>query len=93
MPERRIIYRIHAVQRMFERAIRTGEIREVVDQGETIEAYPNDSPFPSRLMCGTVRGRVLHVVAADNPRNDETYVITVYEPDPDRWDSRFRVRR
>ena len=61
--------------------------------GETIEDYPDDTPFPSRLVLGWVGSRPLHVVAADNPEEENTIVITVYEPEPDQWEVGFRRRR
>jgi len=91
--ERRIIYRVHAVERMFEWKVSTGDIRHVLEFGEVIESYPTDKPFPSRLVFSRVGPRPLHIVAADNHSNDETYIITVYEPDPMRWDRDFRRRR
>ena len=93
MVDRRFIYRVHAVQRMFERGVSTGDVRRVLAEGEVIEEYPTDTPFPSRLVLALVNSRPLHVVAADNPLGDETYVITVYEPDPDQWDATFRLRK
>ena len=78
---------------MFERGINTADIRRVLEVEDVIEAYPNDKPYPSRLLLGTVSGRPLHVVAADNPTAEETFIITVYEPDPERWDRSFRRRR
>jgi Domain of unknown function (DUF4258) len=87
MVDRRFIYRVHAVQRMFERGVSTGDVRRVLADGEVIEEYP------SRLMLAFVNSRPLHVVAADNPLGDETYVITVYEPDLDQWDATFRMRK
>jgi hypothetical protein len=35
-------------------------------------------------------GRPLHVVVADNDASREAVVMTVYEPDQDRWHSDFR---
>ena len=35
----------------------------------------------------------LHVVVADNAPDDETIVVTVYEPDPALWQPGFRRRR
>jgi hypothetical protein len=32
-------------------------------------------------------------VAADDPESDITVVITVYRPDPERWEPDFRKRR
>jgi hypothetical protein len=33
---------------MFVRCITAAEVRAVIDEGETIERYPNDVPYPSR---------------------------------------------
>jgi hypothetical protein len=33
-------------------------------------------------MLGSIRGRPLHVVVADDDANATTIVVTVYEPDP-----------
>jgi hypothetical protein len=37
--------------------------------------------------------RPIHVVAADDPESDITVVITVYQPDPELWQSDFRTRQ
>jgi Domain of unknown function (DUF4258) len=78
---------------MFVRSITATEVRTVVDQGETIARYPNDTPYPSRLLLGFAGVRALHVVVADNADDDETIVVTVYEPDPALWQPGFRRRR
>jgi len=51
-----LIFRTHALQRMFERGISTDEVRAVVDSGETIVEYPDDRPYPSQLMLGCPMG-------------------------------------
>ena len=89
---RRLIYRVHAIKRMFERGINPTDVRRVLESGEVIEEYPDDTFFPSRLVLANIEGRPLHVVAADNPVGDETYIITVYEPDSQQWDPSFRWR-
>ena len=78
----RIIFRVHAVQRMFERKIDEEDVRHVIRTGETIEDYPADQPYPSRLILGRRNRRPLHVVAAYNNDDDQIIIITVYEPDP-----------
>jgi hypothetical protein len=78
---------------MFERKISEAEIRSVIDTGQVIERYPDDVPYPSRLVLGWASGRAIHVVAADSPETGETIVITVYEPDPAQWEAGFRRRR
>lgn len=72
--------------------IRSDRVREALTGGERIEEYPDDTPLPSYLILGT-SGRILHVVAADDPDRNETIVITTYEPDPAEWAADFRTRR
>jgi Domain of unknown function (DUF4258) len=89
----KLVFRVHALRRMFVRSITPAEVRTVIEQGQTIERYPNDTPYPSRLLLRFVAGRALHVVVADNNEDDETIVVTVYEPDPGLWSRGFRRRR
>ncbi len=89
----RVIYRVHAVSRMFERGITEAEVHKALSEGEEIAAYPDDLPYPSRLLLGWRGDRPLHVVVAYNARDDEQIVITVYEPDPAQWDVGFRRRK
>jgi hypothetical protein len=78
---------------MFERRISEADVRQVLQHGETIELYPNDTPYPSRLVLGMINDSPLHMVAAYNGADDETIVITVYHPDPALWSADFRTRR
>jgi hypothetical protein len=78
---------------MFERHIDEHDVRAVLSSGEVIEDYPADTPYPSRLLLGWRGARPIHVVAADNTADDETIVITVYEPDLLHWESDFRGRK
>ena len=92
MSKERITYRLHAVKRMFERRISADEVRYVLETGEAIEEYPDDTPYPSRLIMGWYKGRPIHVVAANNSLDKEIIIITVYEPDPSEWDPEYRER-
>lgn len=65
----------------------------MIQQGDTIERDPQDTPYPSRLLLGFVGGRALHVAVADNADDDEIIVVTVYEPDPALWQPGLRRRR
>jgi hypothetical protein len=89
----RIIYRIHAIQRMFERRVSDENVRQVLQSGEMIEDYSDDMPHPGGLISGRRGHRPLHVVMAENTKDDELVVITVYEPDPAQWKSGFRNRK
>lgn len=90
---RRLVFRDHATRRLMQRGIRARDIRLVVEYGEVIENYPDDFPHPSQLLLGWVRGRPLHVVAADHPTQPVISIITAYEPDPEQWEPDFKHRR
>ena len=85
------LYRVHALQRMLEWGIDFHEIHQVLDTGQLVESYPEDVPYPSRLVCGRVGDRAIHVVAADH--DGETIIITTYVPSPAQWDENFTRRR
>jgi hypothetical protein len=87
-----LIYRKHAIMRMFERGIRDEDIRAVVLSGEVILDYPNDTPYPSCLILGWVDGNPIHVLTAQ-AENNLTIVITAYYPDPKLWESDFKRKR
>jgi len=67
-PSLPLVYRVHALQHMVEREIPEEAVAEVISRGKVIESYPEDSPYPSRLLLGWVnmgdRARPIHVVAA-----------------------------
>ena len=87
-----LVFRVHAIQRMFQRRISEEEVRQVVATGETIDTYPTDKPFPSRLILGWSESRPIHVVAADDTSAQETIIVTVYQPDIEEWESGFKRR-
>ena len=74
--------------------IRVDEVLEVLDAGEIIEEYPDDQPYPSCLIFGRTRAaRTLHVVCAPVLDERRLIVITIYQPDPARWDADFKRRK
>ncbi len=83
----------HAIQRMFERKIDEKEIISVIRQGEVVENYPDDNPYPSSLILGEVDDKPLHVVAAFDNDTGKCYIITVYNPNPELWESDFKKRK
>ena len=88
-----LVFRVHAIQRMFQRRIGVDDVRHVLATGEVIEEYPSDYPYPSRLVLGWCGSRPIHVVMADNAEAQESIVITVYEPDPAHWEPGFKRRK
>ncbi len=85
--------RVHAAVRMLERRITIEDVLLVLNTGEVIESYPDDTPWPSQLTLGAVRSRPLHVVWAEALDTKRLVIITVYQPDVAEWDSGFRRRR
>lgn len=78
---------------MAERGFSPDTIKSVIENGTVIKSYPDDSPYPSRLILGFDGVRPVHVVSAYNSEDDTEYVITVYEPDPLKWSNDFSKRR
>ena len=85
--------RQHAAQRMLERSISVTDVLVALNSGTTIEDYPEDTPFPSRLTLGWVEARPVHVVWATAIGSGRVVIITVYEPHADEWDNTFSRRR
>lgn len=42
----------HARKRILERGIRVDEIQEAMESSAVVEEYPDDEPYPSRLVIG-----------------------------------------
>jgi hypothetical protein len=88
-----LVFRVHALRRMFERRFGIDDVKAVIASGETIESYRDDRPYPSRLVPSWRGERPMHVLVADNSSENEIVVITVYEPDPNLWGEAGRRRR
>jgi hypothetical protein len=92
MPYQRLVLTKHAARRKLERGIDIVDIRQAIIRNDVIEEYPEDDPYPSCMILGFVGKRPIHVVFADDHDLKQTYVITVYEPDPKEWDESCRRR-
>ena len=89
----KIIFRVHAIERMFERNVSARNLVQALSSGETIEDYSAEMPEPGRLILGFQGQRPFHVVTSENPETGETTIITVYVPDSRRWTKDFRRRK
>lgn len=78
---------------MFERNIAAKKVRQALESGETIDDYSSEMPEPSRLILGFQGKRPFHIVTSENIETNEITIITVYIPDPDKWNIDFRSRR
>ncbi len=82
----------HAAERYRQRGIKLKDVRRAVENGEIIEQYPEDYPFPSCLICGRdENGKVIHVCMSDE--GTVSRIITAYYPDITKWDGDFKIRK
>ena len=87
------IYRVHAIERMFQRDIAEDIVEKTIKDGEVIEKYLDDKPYPSFLVLGFEdenATKPVHVVFAKNV--DQMIVITVYRPDESKWTNNYKTR-
>ena len=89
----RITYQRHAVERMAQRGISEEDVENVLLTGNIVEQYPHDTPYPSELLLGWCVARPIHIVVATDTVNRRKIVITVYVPDPRKWEADFRRRK
>lgn len=81
----------HVHRRCRERGITLDEIKHCIMDGEIIEDYPADYPFPSALVLGCEISKPLHVVAGVS--GEYLWIITVYYPSADKWENDFKTRK
>ncbi len=68
------------------------EFEVLLDGGEVIEELPVQDGI-KELVLIIDWSRPLHVVVVIDHVREEERIVTVYEPDEDRWSADFRVRR
>lgn len=86
-------WRKHTIERLAERKISQDDIIQAILEGEQIEEYPKAYPYPGALFFAEVGGRPLHTVVAYDDKNDWVYIVTVYVPDLDHFESDLKTRR
>lgn len=87
----RIKWTIHALKRIRERGISAEEVLRCVTQGQVIENYPDDRPFPSCLIHCVSDGKHLHAVVSSD--GTEITIITAYIPNGDEWEDDYQTRK
>ena len=90
--EDKVLMTQHSSERCRQRGIKIKDIRHAIMDGEIIEQYPDDYPFPSCLILGkTSDGKLIHVVMSDEGKMSR--IITAYYPDPEKWNADFKIRK
>jgi hypothetical protein len=87
-----VIVSEHASERFRQRNIKARDIKQAVFNGEIIEQYPDDYPFPSCLILGkTTNEQYIHIVISDE--GSMSRIITAYHPDVNKWSDDFKTRK
>lgn len=82
----------HAAKRLEQRNICLNDILACIRNGEIIEQYPDDYPYPSCLVLGfSLKQRFLHVVVGSDLNT--IWIITAYYPDKNKWENNFKIRK
>ena len=89
----RVRWTYHVTMRLDQRKLTARVLRDAAATLEIIERYPHDKYLPSFLLRGERPGIIFHTQIATDVADDNIRVITMYEPDPNKWDAEFRVRR
>jgi hypothetical protein len=82
-----IVLTDHLLTRMRQRQIRLKDIKNTIENGEIIEQYSTDYPFPSCL----INGEGIHLVCSIG--EGRLYIITAYRPTPEKWDAGGKKRK
>ena len=82
----------HVMVRLLQRNINQSDIENAILNGEIIEEYENDYPYPSFLVYGiNLNNEVLHIVCGSN--GEELWIITAYYPDNIEWENDMKTRK
>jgi len=90
--KRKIRWSNHVIIRLFQRNISQLDVENALLNGEIIEEYENDYPYPSCLVYGVnLKNEVLHIVCGLS--NIELWIITAYYPDNIKWEKDLKTRK
>ena len=90
--DRKIRWTNHIAVRLLQRNISQKDVENAILNGEIIEEYENDYPYPSCLIYGVgLDNQVLHIVCGLN--DVEVWIITAYYPDEFEWEKDLKTRR
>ena len=82
----------HVLMRLLQRNISLNDVISALINGEIIEQYTDDYPYPSCLVLGiTLKNKYIHVVCGIG--DGELWIITAYYPDLKEWESDFKTRK
>ncbi len=90
---RRRLISEHAFDKLGSLDCTFAEFERSLERAEIIEEHTLSDKQVKEVVLVVDWTRPLHVVVIVDDVNDEDRVITVYEPDPNRWSADYRRRR
>ena len=82
----------HLTLRCDERGIIYNDIKATIQNGEIVEQYPMDYPYPSCLVLYRLEdGRFLHVVVGVG--DSRLWIVTSYYPNGAEWKDDYKTRK
>ncbi len=90
--KRKISWTNHVIIRLLQRNISQLDVENAILNGEILEEYNDDYPYPSCLIYGlSLNDKVLHVVCGVT--DNELWIITAYYPNNKEWNEDFKTRK
>ena len=90
--DKKIRWTNHVIIRLLQRNINQKDVENALINGEIIEEYEKDYPYPSCLVFGiNLNNDVLHIVCGSN--DEELWIITAYYPDKKEWEDDMKTRK
>jgi hypothetical protein len=86
-----VVFTGHVRKRMKERDINYDDVVLAITNGEIIEQYQDDKPYPSCLILGYSGKEPIHVCLSLD--NGVIWMITTYIPTLDKWEEGFKIRK
>ena len=92
MEKRKVNWTKHCLNRLNQRDILISDVKKAINNGQIIEYYYDDYPYPSCLILGyNINNKMLHIVCGIN--EDTVHMITAYFPDINKWEDDMKTRR
>ena len=88
----KIIWTNHVMIRLLQRNITQDDVTCALINGEIIENYEDDYPYPGCLVWGKNKdGKIIHIVCGSN--GESLWVITAYYPNDKDWENDMKTRK
>ncbi len=88
----KIIWTNHVMVRLLQRNITQDDVEYALMNGEIIENYEDDYPYPSCLVFGINKeNEIIHIVCGSN--GESLWAITAYYPNNNGWEDDMKTRK